>query len=408
MRKKIMILGAGVYQKPLLQYAAQHYDVVVVAPRVDEETKALSSRQYLFDIRDTGNILAAAKTEKIDGIITDQTDIPVRTVSYVANELGLPANPYDVACIYTDKELMRKRQVDAGIPVLPHKTVETADEAAAYFEELGSDIIIKPLDNQGSRGVSAIRSKDELIVKFPEAKKYSSSGRVLLEKMAKGRQFAVEGVAINGEFKSLICSDDDYFHLGDCFAARSRVFTGMAFDEIHARVMRLNDEINKAFGIRQGLSHAEYIMDDDQIYLLEVGARGGGAYISSDTIPLVAGLRTDKFLCEMACGELSSSLDVHPSGLTVGYVAFYLPAGIVRSVRGIEEVQSLPYVHRNTLDSIVVGKQYGSPEDKTSRQLMVISASNRDEWDLRARQVEDQLQIAVENERKEIVSPIWH
>lgn len=405
--KKLMILGAGIYQKPLLSYASNHYDVIVVAPKIDEEAKCLSVRQYEYDIRDEKNVLLAASQEHIDGIITDQTDIPVRTVSYVANKLGLPGNPYDVACIYTDKALMRERQILAGISVLPHTTVNSVEEAVSWFRDLGSDMIIKPLDNQGSRGVAAVRSEQDVYSKFDEAKRFSTSGRVLLEKMAKGRQFAVEGVAYAGKFQSLMCSDDVYFKNGDCFAARTRVFNTTAPLELKNRVLELNDRVNKVFGLRRGLSHAEYIMDGDDIFLIEVGARGGGAYISSDMIPRVGGLDTAEFLCKMACGEISEIPPLRPTGETVGYCAFYLPEGVVQTVKGIEDVQNLPFVHRNTLSSIAPGKVCGNAEDKTSRQLFVVSAANREQWDERIETIKRMLDIKVVSSRGENESVIW-
>ena len=293
--KKLMILGSGTYQKPLIDYAIQHYEVVLVAPSIDEYYRLHVRGSYFYDIRDEKNILAAAKREGIDGIITDQTDIPMRTVAYVANQLGLPGNPYEVACVYTDKALMRQRQVEGGIRVLPNTTVDNISDAVEWFRKLGSDVIIKPIDNQGSRGVALVRTKDELVSKFDEAKRFSPSGMVMLEKRATGRQFAVEGVAFDGQFQSLIISDDDYFSFGDCFAARSRVFNSVAEPSIVQKVLSLNDRINGLFGLECGLSHAEYIMDGEDVYLLEVGARGGGAYISSDIIPRVGGLDTAAF-----------------------------------------------------------------------------------------------------------------
>lgn len=405
--KKLMILGAGIYQKPLLEYASRYYNVVLVAPAISEEYKRLSVEQYYYDIRDEENILKAAIQSKIDGIITDQTDIPVRTIAYVANRLGLPGNPYNVACIYTDKSLMRQKQIEAGISVLPNVTVSTVEEAVDWYRQLSADMIIKPLDNQGSRGVAAIRSEKELIDKFEGSKRFSSSGKVLLEKMAKGRQFAVEGFAVNGRFQSLICSDDDYFNLGDCFAAKARVFNTVAPKELKERVIAFNNRINNVFGIKQGLSHAEYIMDGDEIYLIEVGARGGGAYISSDMIERVGGLNTAEFLCKIACGDQNDEPILHPTHNTVGYFSFYLPAGRVVFVDGIEQVNQLPFVHRNTLSLISVGKTFGTAEDKTARQLIVVSADSREEWNARVDKIRSMLDIKVEDKFGNLLDPIW-
>lgn len=405
--KTLMILGAGTYQKPLIDYACLHYEVVLVAPSIDEYYRQRVKNCYFYDIRDEEKILEAAKRERVDGIITDQTDIPMRTVAYVANQLGLPGNPYEVACLYTDKALMRKRQIEDGIKILPNVTVNNLTAATEWFHNLGSDVIIKPIDNQGSRGVALVTTEDELAAKFEGAMKFSLSGFVMLEKRANGRQFAVEGVALNGKFRSLIVSDDNYFSLGDCFAARSRVFNSIAEPSIVQKVLSLNDRVNMLFGLEQGLSHAEYIMDGDDVYLLEVGMRGGGAYISSDIIPRVGGLDTAEFLCKIACGDLHEMPALNPTGETVGYVAFYLPGGVVKRMVGIQDVQNLAYVHRNTLSSIYVGKKIDVAEDKTSRQLLVVSGRNRDEWNARVDQIRSMLSICVETPEGREAFAIW-
>jgi len=407
MAKKIMILGAGIYQKPLLEYASQHYEVIVVAPEVDDMVSRLVTKHYQYDIRDQERILTAAQQECINGIITDQTDIPVRTIAYVAERMRLPGNPYEVACVYTDKALMRKRQIEAGISVLPNKTVDSLEEAIEWYRDLGSDMIIKPLDNQGSRGVAAIRGEKDLRMKYGETARYSSSGKVLCEKMATGRQFAVEGIALGGKYRSIMCSDDYYFSVGDCFAAKARVFNTVAPCELRERVLAMNDKINKSFGLWQGLSHAEYIMDGDNIYLIEVGARGGGAYISSDIIPRVSGLNTAEFLCKLALGEITEFPDLMATGDTVGYMAFYLPEGIVRSIEGIADVIALPYVYRNTLSTIKLGKCFGRAEDKTSRQLLVVGAKDREMWNERTEKIKKMLNIKIETCNGDLLSPIW-
>ena len=82
MRKKLMILGAGVYQMPLIEEAIKQCEVLLVAPKIEEEIKKLVDYYFLCDVTKKESILEIAKKEKIDGIITDQTDIAVRTVAY--------------------------------------------------------------------------------------------------------------------------------------------------------------------------------------------------------------------------------------------------------------------------------------------------------------------------------------
>ena len=90
---------------------------------VSQDFKEYADKIYDLDLRRQDEILEIAQKEKIDGIITDQTDIPVRTMAYVADNMGLPGIGYDTACLFTDKGKMRQKLEELGIPVLPNKII---------------------------------------------------------------------------------------------------------------------------------------------------------------------------------------------------------------------------------------------------------------------------------------------
>ncbi len=404
--KKIMLLGAGVYQLPILQKAAEMCEVVLVAPAVSEDFEQYADKVYYLDLGQQNEILEIAKREKIDGIITDQTDIPVRTVAYVADRMGLPGIGYDTACLFTDKGRMRQKLEELGIPVLPNKTVQTFEEAVCFFESLEGAAIIKPADNQGSRGVYKISSRMELEKYFNSSLSVSPTGQVVVEKYAEGREFVVEAMSLNYEYQELILGDTVYFDIENAFAAKKRIFPSNASEEICNKVSLLNERIIKGFGLKQGISHSEYVMDGDEVYLIETAARGGGVFISSDLIYLGAGLNTEEFLIRIALGELNDMPVGQKNLCHCGYMAFYLPQGTVKKVKGIQEVLKLDFVHRNILHTIQEGMKIGTIEDKTSRFSIIVSGRTRQELQWNMEQIRRMLIIRVETEMG-LKDPIW-
>lgn len=195
--KKVLIVGAGDFQLPLVQKAAERYEVLLAAPVIGEAFRPYLTEELLIDVRAKEEILAFARAEQIDGVLTDQTDIAVRTVAYVAQEMGLPGIGYETGCLFTDKALMRQKLAQLGIPQLPNRTVFSLEEAEDYYAQLGGAVIIKPLDTQGSRGVQAVHSGAELREKYAEAARWSSNGGVIVERLATGREFVVEGLSFN-------------------------------------------------------------------------------------------------------------------------------------------------------------------------------------------------------------------
>ena len=404
--KKIMILGAGVYQLPILQKAAEMCEVILVAPAVSQDFKEYADKIYDLDLRRQDEILEIAQKEKIDGITTDQTDIPVRTMAYVADNMGLPGIGYDTACLFTDKGKMRQKLEELGIPVLPNKTVQTLEEAFGFFESLQGAAIIKPADNQGSRGVYKISSKMELEKYFDSSLRVSPTGQVVIEKYAEGREFVVEAMSLNYEYQELILGDTIYFDIENEFAAKNRIFPSNASEEICKKVSLLNERIIKGFGLKQGISHSEYVMDGDEVYLIETAARGGGVFISSDLIHLGAGVNTEEFLIRIALGELSAMPEVQKDQCHCGYMAFYLPQGTVKSIQGIETIQNYDFVHRNILYTIHTGMQIGTIEDKTSRFSIIVSGKSAEELEEHMEQIRKTLLIEVDTEEG-VKYPIW-
>ncbi len=394
----ILIIGAGDFQLPLVQRAAQRYEVALAAPVIGKRFQPYLTHSLLTDVRNKREILRFARDLEVCGVITDQTDIAVRSVAYVAQELGLPGIGYETSCLFTDKGLMREKMAQLGIPQLPNHTVHSLQEAEAYYAQLGGSVIIKPLDTQGSRGVQKCTDLAELREKYPETNRWSSDGSIIVERFATGREFVVEGLALNGTFCNLICGDTHYFDLPDVFAAKQRIFPTTADGALAERVCELNTRIITGFGLKQGITHSEFIMDGDQVYLMETAARGGGVYISSDLISLSTGLSTEDFLLDMAEGICTAPPALLPQQCVCGYMAFFIPVGTVRSVQGVAGVQALPWVHRNQLDELTPGYTVTANTDKTSRLAIIVSAASHQELHQRMELVQNLLQVEVETE----------
>lgn len=406
--RNIMILGANTLQIPLIQEAQRMgFNTVVVSPNKEEPGFKYATYPIYADVKDQELLLKYAREYDIAGVITDQTDIPVRTAAYIAENMGLPGIGYETATLFTDKFLMREKCKELNIPTLKYKLVKNIEEAIEFFDALEGDAILKPVDNQGSKGVSKINSKEVLIEKFQEAMDYSKSQSVLIEQYVTGREFVVEGLTYDYEFQNLICGDTHYFNIPDVFSATTRIFPSTADKDLVERVKDLNRKIVTGFGLKQGISHSEFIMDGDEIYLIETAARGGGVFISSDLISLSTGLNTEKFLIEMATGTLKEVPEIKDTGKVCCYMAFFLPVGEVVSIEGVHKVKELSYTHRDNLDTIYMGLKTKPFVDKTARKFIIVSGDSHDELIENMKAIKDALQIKVKTDQG-IEGPIWN
>lgn len=407
MTNTILILGANTLQLPLIEKAnSLGYDTLVVSPLETEPGHKIAKYSELCNVVDEEGVLALAKKYDVCGIITDQTDLPVRTMAYVSEMLGLPGNPYDVAKIFTDKFLMREKCKELGIRTLRYKLCSNINDAVDFYNSIRKAVILKPVDNQGSKGVNKVESLEELYQKFSDAINASRSGQVLIEEFVIGREFLVEGIAVNYEFRNLCCGDTEYFDIPDVFSASKREFPSVASSNIVQKVLDLNEKIVKGFGFRQGITHGEYIMDGDDVILIEIAGRGGGVFISSDLVPLQTGLETEDFLLGIATGKINKLPAFKFQNKSCCYIAFFLPEGIVQSVQGTKDVVDLPFTHHNNFETLTDGMKIRPMHDKTSRFFVIVEAPDHEKLMERIGKIKGMLQIKVET-KEGIKGIIW-
>lgn len=394
----ILVLGAGALQVPLIQtIQARGYNPVVVSLHNDEPGMLMVKDKVVGDFCDEEFTLQIAKDWNVIAVVTDQTDLPVRTIAYVCDHLGLPSIGYKTACLFTDKFLMREKCKEIGVKTIAYSLVDSLEEAKKFFIDLHHSAILKPINNQGSKGVYKVSSIEELEEKYAEATRYARGQKILIEEFITGQELVIEALALDGKVTNLVCGDTHYFEVKDAFAAKDRIFPSMLDEEIVNKALNLNKKIVSGFGISRGLTHGEYIIDGHDVYLIEIAARGGGVYISSDIIPLMTGFNTTSFIIDIATKSTVAPPFIEYKKMCTCYIAFFLPEGVINEVKGVREIQSLPYVHHNNLDALYIGKHIGKNIDKTSRYFLIMEASDRSELEERIELVHKLLQVNVDN-----------
>ena len=83
-KDKLMLLGAAKFTVPLIELAKRMgFETIVVSIAGNYPGILVADRFYEIDVREKEEILDVAKKERISGIVTDQTDLPVPAVAYV-------------------------------------------------------------------------------------------------------------------------------------------------------------------------------------------------------------------------------------------------------------------------------------------------------------------------------------
>ena len=91
-------------------------------------------------------------------------------------------------------------------------------------------------------------------------------------------------------------------------------------------------------------------------------------FFSSDLVPLAYGIEVNEILLSLVSGATGIKIDQNPrAGKSSGYVFFHLPEGTVCSVKGYNELEKLPDVHRAYLPKMKIGDIPAPLTDKGDR-----------------------------------------
>jgi biotin carboxylase len=206
--------------------------------------------------------------------------------------------------ITNDKFLQREIAEKTNISQPKYKLCWNLEIALEAAEEIGYPVILKPIDNRGSIGVSVADNKKELREAWFKSISNSHSRKCIVEDYIEGEMVAVDGFHDSYKFSGLcVSTKEEYLEFENL--DKALYFPGKLDNQIENKIFSLNKEIVRAIGIEFGFVHAEYKIEKDtgDIYLIEIANRGGGVYISEKILPEITGLDLMKKFILMSLGE---------------------------------------------------------------------------------------------------------
>jgi biotin carboxylase len=336
----VHVLGAGPWQLPTIRRARElGYRVLVTDMAQRRPGYRLADLHEIADLSSPEDTLEVAKRHGIDAIVCDTTDAGVVTAAYVADALGLTGIGVDVARRFTDKSLMRAACVAAGVSQPNFEEVSTKLEMERAIAKIGLPVVVKPLDRMAGAGVRHVEEAEDLDALFEHASGHSPSGKLLVEAKLHGTECTVEGCVVDGEVFVLAISDKEHFEHVPTVAKRIQ-FPAAISDAAHARLLDVHRDVVRALGMTDGLTHAEYFVDENEVQLVEIAARGGGSEIFTHALPAHSGVDLLDANLGFSLGEPFRVPAPHDARPAVHLEFLDFGAGCVRAVSGVDEARN--------------------------------------------------------------------
>lgn len=301
--KKLMILGAGIYQLPLIRKAKEMglFTIVVSVPG-NYPGFAIADEICYLDTRDREAILAKAQKEQISGICTAGTDVAVASVGYVCSHMGLPGISQEAAQIVTDKWKMKEAFRNGHTTTAAFEQVSSLREAKEAAGKLGYPICLKAVDKSGSRGIQKVSSPEELEQAWMECQKVTDKDYLLVEEYIDAHEIGVDGFVRNKKPVLLVPHDKFVYRAGNVTIPGGHRFPYRASDTLLSEIHRQITSAVSSVGIDNCPFNADVFVQDDKAWIIEIGGRSGATCIP-ELMSVFCGYSYYEVMIRAALGE---------------------------------------------------------------------------------------------------------
>jgi biotin carboxylase len=332
--KRLLVLGAGPAQLGLLG-AAREQGLFVIALDRDPTAPGFryADRRAIISTEDEHGIERLASAERVEGIIAPGIDWPVGIAARVAERLGLP-HPIDasVANRAVSKQKQREALAEAKVPQPSWHIVSEPEEG------LPVPSVVKAPDRQGQKGLTLVRSEDELPAAIGRAIEESRSGVAIVEELVDGPEVTVNAFSLRGEFHPLTVTDRLTADPPAFGVALAHVWPS----EAGGKAAEVAEAAVSALGIENGPSYTQLRIGPDGPQVIEVAARLGGGH-DAELAKLALGVDLNGLALQAALGEPIWSAALQPTPEVGGAVVRFLvpPEGVLEEVEGAEEARAV-------------------------------------------------------------------
>lgn len=300
MEKNILVFGAGELQESLIKNVKKMgYRAIAIDP--DPNAYAKNSADLFFEVagNDFLKTLEIAKKHQIRSVVTTATDNPLPMMATIAKELDLLFPSYDSVNFVLDKgkfkEILKTNKIPCAKGAVYHVS-ETPD-----ISRLAFPLIIKPNNNSGSRGVVKCSNKKELQHELKQVSKFCKDDKYIVEEYIKGDEISVEGLVVDGKVR-IVQITDKYTGLPPYNVEIAHVQPSRFLKRL-SDIQNILQNVIDVTGLNHCAIHPELKINSSGIFVIEIGPRLGGGYITSDLVPLSTGINIEQEMIKLSLGH---------------------------------------------------------------------------------------------------------
>ena len=350
----VLILGAGVYQVPLIKTAKRlGYRVVVASIPGKYPGFEFADEVSYTDIRDKEGLLELARSQQVKAVLTAGTDVAISSIGFICEELGLPGINADTGIKVTDKTSMKIAFRDCGVTTARFELMDLDDDLARATEaarSIGFPVIFKAVDSSGSRGITKVFDEHGIEAALQNIRENTRSNQYLIEELIVGVEFGTQAFVQDGKV-ILFMPHGDYLYEGDT-AVPSGHYVPFGDSQLEAVAREETQRAIEAVGITDGAVNVDAIGRDGKVYIIEIGARAGATCLP-ELVSLRFGIDYYELIVRKALGQ---HVEVPANALDVNVCAMLL----CPDRPGVVTATSLPETVAPTVSEVTLDRAPGA------------------------------------------------
>jgi len=363
--EKILIIGAGIVQVAVIKKAKEMgYYTITIDNNKNAPGIKLADKAIIADITDSNLVLKFALEENINAVIHPCSEIAMHSMGRVNQEMNLYGVDLNTSIAATNKVKMRQAFNKFKLSSPYSKEVFSVEDSIKVAKEISGDFIFKPSRNSASRGITLLKSnssKSDISIAFNRAVNNSFDNSAIIEQYIDGPEFSVEIVIWNNQ--PVVITVTDKLTSGDPYFVELGHSQPSQYPESELlKIKSLAIDGCKALGIDWCVAHVEIKLQNNIPFLIEIGARLAGDFISTELVRLSTGIDFVACAIDLAFGKapnLSSSQNI--KGAAIRY--FIPKPGILTKIYINENISKF-----NTIHEIEIYRKSGEsiPEIRSS------------------------------------------
>lgn len=220
------------------------------------------------------------KEHKVDAIVA-LDDYDVEKAAFLRENFRISGMGQTTGRYFRDKLAMRIKAKEAGIRVPAFSSLFHNADINHFADTVDAPWVLKPRSEASAHGIIKVYDKESLWRHLDEL----GDNRIyyLIEQFKPGDVYHADGLQLEG--KTLFLTVSKYLATPMEISQGGGIFRSANIpygSDDDKKIKKVNEAIMKAFGLRNGASHTEFIKsrEDGEIYFLETASRVGGAHLA--------------------------------------------------------------------------------------------------------------------------------